>query len=81
MKVKVSYLKYHTEEIEVEDELFTPLDTDISTPPNVDESHYERATKAIEKAMNMPFGAGDEEPDAYIIGVEASESGNTLLEW
>lgn len=80
MKVKVFVERVEEIEVEVDDKIFAPLDIELDapTPP---QPFYDRATEEIERVIGLPWGNETLDRPAYIVGVEAVKSGNTLMEW
>lgn len=80
MKVKVFVEKVEEIEVEVDDAIFAPIDIGLSDPAPA-QSVYDRAMEEIERVVGLPWGNDNLDKDAYIVGVEAVKSGNTIMEW
>lgn len=77
MKVKVTYCAYLTKEVEISDE-FAPL----ADPKYICSNKMcDKATKAVEKIMGIPFGNDENENEKYIVSVVDSATDEPILEW
>lgn len=80
MKVKVFIEKVEEIEVEVDDTVFAPIDIALEEPCPP-QSFYDRAMEEIERVIGLPWGNDNLDKPAYIVGVEAVKSGNTIMEW